>query len=255
MRVLDACKGCCALPLLLALLSGPDALAQSPGRQLVPVRTCYAVLTPFGFVPVCSTQPMDPDELERRATEYMTNGAGVLAVPSSGPGADYFHDGAKVFAAPTTSWVPTFPATAAGATAPAPTPPALPATHGAPSPEPAVASSDASPPAAESARPVDETPSTTAAASPDAATSATATGAEPPAAALSTGPIASSFASPAALDVVAPESTVEPTGLALPSGRVVQPWWAAVFAAVAAAAGLLFLIGSRIGGRLRLHRR
>src|SRR5580698_6231461 len=98
---------------LFGLLFGPDARAQpaaapASGRPPVVVQSCYAVMTIYGFLPVCTATPVDPDELDRRVSDYLSNGAGVLAVPSAGPAAAYFHNASKVLAAPTTSWIPTF---------------------------------------------------------------------------------------------------------------------------------------------------
>ncbi len=47
--------------------------------------------------------PAAQEELARRAQEYMTNGAEVAAVPTSGPGAAYYTNGAEVTAAVTTT--------------------------------------------------------------------------------------------------------------------------------------------------------
>lgn len=120
-------KALALLVLALLLEAEPDAWAQPAagapaGPPPVFVQSCFPVLTAYGFVPFCMATPVDPNELNRRVTDYLSNGAGVLAVPSAGPGAAYFHDGARVLAAPTTSWIPTFPpaATASSATTPAP---------------------------------------------------------------------------------------------------------------------------------------
>ncbi|MGD0526267.1 MAG: hypothetical protein ABSE49_14040 [Polyangiaceae bacterium] len=252
------------LLLALGLLSATDALGQSPAPQTVQVQTCVIVLTPYGLMPVCTSQPVDANELERRASEYMTNGASVFAVPTAGPAGDYFHDGARYWAMPTTSWVPTFPAAAGSAaplgsarTRPPPAPSSvLPAVVAAPvesSSAPPAAASDAGSesPEADGAPATEETPpltpSTTEASPSSAQAGSTNTTAAPPA---SPPP---SRAAAVATTSSPPETPAPPTTLALGTGHLVHGWWAWVVAAVVSSVALLFFVGSRLGERLRLR--
>jgi hypothetical protein len=99
-----------AQPIVLALFLAPSAWAQTTdglmAQQSAGVPGCY-VLTVYGLVATCTLSPAQQDEIASRAAEYLTDGAGVTGVPTSGPGATYFHDASRVLAAPTTSWVQT----------------------------------------------------------------------------------------------------------------------------------------------------
>jgi hypothetical protein len=68
--------------------------ASATSAAVVPI--CFVVLTPYGQMLVCSATMVDPAEFERQISEYFTNGASVLAMPSEGPVAAYFHDAAGV---------------------------------------------------------------------------------------------------------------------------------------------------------------
>jgi hypothetical protein len=236
---------------LLALLFGPDARAQpaaapTSGRPPVLVQSCYAVLTPYGFLPVCTATPVDPGELDRRVTDYLTNGAGVMAAPSAGPAAAYFHDASKVLAAPTTSWIPAFPPAATASTAvPPAVAPAIDAGAAVPSPSAEPPAARTEPAASTASWAVDEAPSVLLWATPPAPTGESS--AAVAVAALHAPPPSPPPATPAA---ATPEATAEPTA----SSHVIQPWWGAVFAGVVAGAGALFLVGSRLGRRLRTVR-
>ncbi len=96
--------------ILLALFLAPSAWAQPTDELTVQpsagVPGCY-VLTVYGLVATCTLSPAQQDEIASRAAEYLTDGAGVTGVPTSGPGAAYFHDASRVLAAPTTSWIQT----------------------------------------------------------------------------------------------------------------------------------------------------
>jgi hypothetical protein len=243
---------------LLALLFEPDAQAQpsaapTSGRPPVFVQSCYAVFTIYGFLPVCTATPVDPDELDRRVTNYLTNGAGVMAAPSAGPAAAYFHDASKVLAAPTTSWIPTFPPTATASPSVTPAPSAVAPMVDAAAPAPVQSPSTENPaaqtePAGSTASwVVDETPSALPSATlPGPTGEPTGAAATKRAAAAPAPAPAPSSPPPAAPTVATLDATAGPT----PSIRVVQPWWGAVFAGVVVGAGALFLVGSRIGVRI-----
>jgi hypothetical protein len=236
--------------LAFATLPAPESRAQSPTVQ---VQTCVIVLTAYGLMPVCTSQPVDANELERRASEYMTNGASVFAVPTAGPAGDYFHDGARYWAMPTTSWVPTFPPTPSSMPVPPPPVAVPPAESSAASLAPAPASVTEPPEAGTS-------PATEGSSTPmPSATEATSSGAPSPqasaAAPAQVAPTPPAPPSPPATTTPesAPETPAPTPGQALGSGRLVHAWWAWVVAAVLAGVALLYLAGSRLGERLRLR--
>jgi hypothetical protein len=235
--------------LAFATLAAPESLAQSPTVQ---VQTCVIVLTAYGLIPVCTSRPVDANELERRASEYMTNGASVFAAPTAGPAGDYFHEGARYWAMPTTSWVPTFPPTPSSMPVLPPVA-APPAESSAASPAPAPASVT-EPPEAGTSPATEDSP-----APMPSATETTSSGAPPPpaSAAASAEVAPTPPAPPSPPSTTTPESAPEthaPTPApAFGSGRLLHAWWAWVVAAVLAGAALLYLAGSRLGERLRLR--
>ncbi len=81
-----------------------QAAGEPPAESQVALQTCTALLTSYGQVPFCTTQVVDSAEFERQIEAYFTNGAGVTAMPETGPGAAYFHDAARVLALPTQNW-------------------------------------------------------------------------------------------------------------------------------------------------------
>lgn len=96
--------------LLFALLvatrqAGAQPAADQPlDPSQVALQTCTALQTSYGQVPFCTTQVVDSAEFERQIEAFFTNGAGVTAMPETGPGAAYFHDAARVLALPTQNW-------------------------------------------------------------------------------------------------------------------------------------------------------
>jgi hypothetical protein len=243
--------------LLLTLLVSSEARAQPaeappPARSPVLVQSCYAVLTVYGFLPVCTATPVDPVELDRRVKDYLTNGAGVMAAPSAGPAAAYFHDASKVLAAPTTSWVPTFPAsapsTSAGAAPVTPTSPSFPDRGEAP-PPPASAPAAAGPatPPSTTTWAVDETPPPAPSAEVAPSAHELRAGGVPTPMTPPSSPAAQAATTPASTEMLAPAPAPR---------RLVQPWWAALVSGVVVGAGMLFLAGRLVGRRLRtVHRR
>jgi hypothetical protein len=89
--------------LLLTARARPAA-AQPPEPSQVAVQTCTALLTAYGQIPFCTTQVVDSAEFERQIEAFFTNGAAVMAMPETGPGAAYYHDAARVLALPTQNW-------------------------------------------------------------------------------------------------------------------------------------------------------
>ncbi|HXN34131.1 MAG TPA: hypothetical protein VN894_19845 [Polyangiaceae bacterium] len=100
------------LPLVVALLFGPEASAQvaaaSSGQIAraqaevagqVTFDTSYLLARYMTELALAGSAPSQAD-IDEAARQYFTNGAAVTGVPISGPGADYFRNGAEVMAYP-----------------------------------------------------------------------------------------------------------------------------------------------------------
>jgi hypothetical protein len=246
---------------LLALLAAGAAQAQpaqapATPAQTVPMEACVLILTAYGPVPSCVVTDVDPVAANRSVADYLTNGAGVLAMPSSGPGAEYFHDGAHALAASTTSWVPTFfsPAGPPLVGSPAESTQAAPAGSAPAAPEAqATAPPGPPPPAPEGPRPaassaVDQTPNEPPAPPAPPATAAATTPASPPTSA----PVVLAIPVPIPVRPWDPAEASESdpmktTDAAAP--RVREPHWELVGAGTVILAGVVYLVTSFIARR------
>lgn len=98
------------IAVVLVLLLGPEASAQVAAGQsarIVPTQSEMAAQATFETssllalymtqLAAAGTAPNQAD-IDKAARQYFTNGAAVTSVPTSGPGAAYFHDGAEVLA-------------------------------------------------------------------------------------------------------------------------------------------------------------
>jgi hypothetical protein len=105
--------------IVLVLLLAPDASAQ-PAAAGQPARTAPMqaeiaaqasfdtsyLLALYMTQLAASGAPPSQADIDEATRQYLTQGAAVTGVPSSGPGAAYFHDGAEVTAYPTPPGTP-----------------------------------------------------------------------------------------------------------------------------------------------------
>src|ERR1019366_9466210 len=98
---------------VLVTLLAPLAFAQTAAGQAVrtvPTQpeiaaqatfdTGYLLALYMAQLAAAGTPPSQAD-IDEATRQYLTNGAAVTSVPTSGPGAAYFHNGAEVMAFPT----------------------------------------------------------------------------------------------------------------------------------------------------------
>ena len=101
-------------PEQLAVLSGQRSGAAPPlvEQQLA----AQAYMQTLYVLELSRQQPLaTQDEVERQRAEYFSNGAEAAGVPSAGPGAAFFQNGAELMASPTNSWRQVDPSQGAGA--------------------------------------------------------------------------------------------------------------------------------------------